>query len=176
MFLKKRFQSFVEKHKLVIPIAWLIVAALVVVAKHQAPNHKKETSFIAEQNIIVAVPINSLERVIDGDTIIADGQRFRLAGIDSPELSEKKGDEARLFLFALLDEKRLSAAIEGSDHYGRLIADIYIDGLSVSELMLENGYARVFLTGDIKRNAVYKQLEDKAKKNKLGIWADESGI
>lgn len=91
--------------------------------------------------------------VIDGDTVILDNeQRIRITGIDSPELSERGGIEARNIAVKLLSGKCLEfipgkSIVTGKSHghYGRLIGDFRLQsGYLFSETMLELGYAEQY--------------------------------
>jgi len=94
--------------------------------------------------------------VYDGDTVTLSIDlglgiwkhkvKVRLAGIDAPEI---RGEERP---FGLESEHYLSGMILGKEvvvqtfkdktgKYGRLIADIYLDGLDVSTDLVEKGYA-----------------------------------
>lgn len=96
--------------------------------------------------------------VIDGDTLRAEmigapkplnHVLIRISGIDTPEIrgkceSEKeKAQEAKSFL-----NKKLSSAyavtfgtIDWDKYGGRILAEIYFDGVAVSQIMIDAGYA-----------------------------------
>lgn len=96
----------------------------------------------------------SVERVVDGDTLIVDGgERVRLIGIDTPETKAEDrpvecfGPEASAhlaFLLASGSDVRLAYDEESSDQYGRTLAYVYrrSDGLFVNAALVEGGYAR----------------------------------
>jgi len=97
--------------------------------------------------------------VYDGDSITLDinlgfnmvmhNQKIRLLGINTPEI---RGDERES---GLISPHRLRELIEGKDvlmlshrdktgKYGRWLATIYIDGLDVNQLLVDEGLAEVY--------------------------------
>lgn len=100
-------------------------------------------------------------RVIDGDTILADitcpcckvqsQQRVRLARIDAPELrGPERGN-------AIMARDRLKTACQGRpiaiavqrawpDRYGRVIAEVLVDGVNMSDMLLASGLVRHYDT------------------------------
>lgn len=95
----------------------------------------------------------TVERVVDGDTIVIDGgERVRLIGIDTPESADPRkpvecfGREASQFMESLLPpgtNVRLVDDVEQADRYGRTLAYVYRleDGLFVNLELTEQGYA-----------------------------------
>mgnify|MGYP000858049123 CR=1 FL=1 len=99
--------------------------------------------------------------VRDGDTLTVDiagwpaaaGQAVgvRLAGVDAPELRSKDPAERERALAAR--SLTLSAAPPGTaielrnirrGKYFRFVADVYVDGVNLSQRLLESGLARVY--------------------------------
>ena len=86
----------------------------------------------------------------DGDTCTAiDGEKIRLACIDTPELKGKnsdpeKGIEARDFLNKLVANKEISIKRITKDRYGRTVAEIYKDGKNIQELIVNKGYGKIY--------------------------------
>ena len=98
----------------------------------------------------------TLVRVVDGDTVIlrmvcpccriGSEQRVRLARIDAPELDEKENDRAVqswAALSALLRDAWIEVYVcrAWPDLYGRVIAEVYANGVCVSDTMLASGMA-----------------------------------
>ena len=77
----------------------------------------------------------------DGDTCTAiDGEKIRLACIDTPELKgknsdPKKGLEARDFLNKLVANK---------DRYGRTVAELFKGVVNIQELIVNKGYGKIY--------------------------------
>jgi endonuclease YncB( thermonuclease family) len=85
--------------------------------------------------------------VLDGDTLrLADGRRIRLRSVDAPELGRPFADEARAFTAARLQAGALtlSPADPPHDRYGRLLADVLVDGESLQEALLAAGLVTVY--------------------------------
>lgn len=92
-------------------------------------------------------------RVIDGDTLVIDGETIRIANIDAPETMPRSRcwAEARLSkeaTFALEVEAASWAALpptitrDGTDRYGRTLATIQrTDGQDVGAMLIESGLA-----------------------------------
>ncbi|MBH0189020.1 MAG: hypothetical protein HP493_09300 [Nitrospira sp.] len=79
---------------------------------------------------------------IDGDTIRAGPARIRLRGIDTPELSEPEGQAAKQRLAELLRNGIVRIVPRGRDVYGRLIADVFVEGQNVAERLESEGFAK----------------------------------
>jgi len=112
-------------------------------ANREFLNQKKE----ADENRLVFV-----QRVIDGDTVVlANGDRIRYIGINTPELhhpqkgAEYYAKEALNFNKELVLGKpvRLEFDKERFDRYGRTLAYVYLeDGTFVNKELVKRGYAR----------------------------------
>jgi endonuclease YncB( thermonuclease family) len=79
---------------------------------------------------------------IDGDTLRVGSDRIRLRGIDTPELSEPGGRAARQRLEQLLQEGPIRIVPHGQDVYGRTVADVFVNGRNVAEVLNQEGYAK----------------------------------
>jgi len=94
----------------------------------------------------------AVEKVIDADTLwaridlgfnISVRQKLRLRGIDSPELNTPEGQKAKKFAEARLNS---AAAViittTKPDKYDRYLSDVWIDGVNLNKLLLEQGLAK----------------------------------
>lgn len=128
-------------------------------------------------------PSYPVTRVIDGDTldIEKDGKkvRIRLLGVDTPELApelrQRFGKEARLFLKNLLQGERvfLEADPENTvDKYGRTLAYVYRapDGLFVNLELIRQGYAQLFRKFPFKHKELFTREEKRAREKQKGLW------
>ena len=115
-------------------------------------------------------------KIIDGDTIILDGEKIRFSGIDTPELKQtcEKGNQiifcgilAKDFLVKKIGNKIPICIKEGKDIYKRFLAECFVNGDSLSRFLVRNGFAFAF----IKYSKKYVKDEKYAKKRKLGIWS-----
>ena len=115
-------------------------------------------------------------KIIDGDTIILNGEKIRFLGIDTPELKQtclKDDQEVPCGMTAkkLLTEKIGNATIEciseGKDTYKRTLAECFVNGESLSKFLVRSGYAFAYR----KYSTKFIKDEEFAKANKLGMWA-----
>jgi len=80
--------------------------------------------------------------VIDGDTIIINKTRIRLAGIDAPEMDQPWGHKAKWALVALCRGQIVTAHLHDEMSYNRHVATCYLaDGRDLSEEMVKCGLA-----------------------------------
>jgi len=80
---------------------------------------------------------------IDGDTIRYGSERIRLQGIDTPELSEPGGQEAKQRLEELLRGGSVQIVPHGVDVYGRTVADVFVNGQNAAEILKAEGFAKL---------------------------------
>ena len=115
-------------------------------------------------------------KVVDGDTIVLNGEKIRFSGIDTPELKQKciKNDQkvfcgvlAKKFLLEKIGSKIPKCTREGKDIYKRTLAECFINGESLSVFLVRNGYAFAYR----KYSDKFIKEEEFAKKNKIGMWS-----
>ena len=99
-------------------------------------------------------PLSGNVRVIDGDTIRVDGERIRIASIDTPEMPPHSrcaaeavlAQRAKANLEQMVASGRQFAFIPNlgreRDVYGRLLGGVVIDGVDVGRAQLEAGLAQ----------------------------------
>ena len=114
--------------------------------------------------------------VADGDTITVlhlDRQKeIRLYGIDCPEKGQDFGQQAKAITAALVAGRSVDIEKKDTDRYDRIVGLVKIDGQSLSELIIQNGYAWVypkyckeeFCTDWVKSEGV-------ARQQKKGMWS-----
>ena len=112
----------------------------------------------------------NVERIIDGDTIELSteeesdliqhlGYKVRIMNFDTPELHSKSNCEKKLATEAkkflektILVSKQITLINPKWDKFGgRILADIDIDGILISTLMIQKGYAIPYY-GDKKKH------------------------
>jgi len=115
-------------------------------------------------------------RVVDGDTIVLNGEKIRFSGIDTPELKqtcmlgEEKvgcGMTAKMLLVKKIGNKTPECISEGKDAYKRTLAECFVNGESLSKFLVRSGYAFAYR----KYSTKFIKDEEFAKANKLGMWA-----
>ena len=122
-------------------------------------------------------------RVVDGDTIDLNGEKIRFSGIDAPE-SNYRGKEqtclinetiihcgklSKEFLIKKIGTNKVTCKREKElDQYKRILAECFVNGESLSKVLVRNGYAFDFVRYSKKK---YSEDQEYAKTNKLGLWS-----
>lgn len=117
--------------------------------------------------------------VIDGDTIVVElygrVEKVRIIGFDTPEREQPFYRKAKQFTKDFLKGSSVEIEIcssERRDKYDRLLAWVYSDGASLGEAILKAGFAKTLAIPPcgLRFGALYKKLEQNAKKKGLNIW------
>jgi endonuclease YncB( thermonuclease family) len=122
----------------------------------------------------------TVTRVKDGDTfVVVDDSKaehtIRLQGVDCPEKKQPFGVEATAFTTKSILGKTVTVEVVNRDKYYREVAWITYDKkLNLSRELLKVGLAWHYREYDNSR--YLRTLENRAKKAKLGLWADENPI
>jgi len=149
---------------------------------------KQKTSVRNNEDVLV-------QRAVDGDTLkLANGERVRLIGIDTPEMHESNklyrdaqrssqgvetikrlGRRAYEFTRSLVEGKlvRLEFDVEKHDKYGRTLAYVYLkdDGTFVNAKIVEEGYASLMsIPPNVKHADLFLKLYREARENRRGLW------
>lgn len=115
-------------------------------------------------------------RAIDGDSLEIGGRQFNLYGIGAPELEqtcEAAGHTVRCGAIALATLTDLVAGVtvtckpQWKEPEGGEAAFCYVDGLDLSEAMVDSGWA--FAARRYCHH--YNPTEEAAKADKRGVWA-----
>ena len=115
-------------------------------------------------------------KVVDGDTIVLNGEKIRFSGIDTPELKQTclQGDEkidcgmyAKILLVKKIGNNTPECISEGKDVYKRTLAECFVNGESLSKFLVRSGFAFAYR----KYSTKFIEDEEFAKANKLGMWA-----
>ena len=115
-------------------------------------------------------------KIVDGDTIVLNGEKIRFSGIDTPELKQTClhnneivdcGMSAKILLIKKIGNKTPECISEGKDVYNRTLAECFINGKSLSKFLVRSGYAFAYR----KYSTKFIEDEEFAKANKLGMWS-----
>ena len=115
-------------------------------------------------------------KVIDGDTIHLNGEKIRFIGIDTPEINQKCiknneiiecGIQAKELLIKKIGNNKINCIRKGKDQYKRILAECFVNDLSLSSYLVKSGYAFAYR----KYSNKFIKDEDFARLNNLGIWS-----
>lgn len=137
----------------------------------------------AEEPIPVAAlrsgeSISGAASVIDGDTIIVQGRRFELFGIDAPEIKQtcRKagmtwpcGEEAADYLRNLLIDDLVTCDQRGRDRLGRIVSVCLIQNQDINASLVRQGWA----LANSDTSTDYVAAQENAKDAGAGIWSGE---
>lgn len=90
--------------------------------------------------------------VVDGDTIIIDGEKIRVMGVDTAEIHCRCQQECDLAWQAkafTAEHVRDGVTLErhGKDKYGRTLARVYVREGDLAALLIQNGLGRPYRGG-----------------------------
>ena len=135
----------------------------------------------------IAEEISGIPKVVDGDTVHIDNYKFRLEGIDAPEMRQQCKKESLKISFFIgftfykdyscgrvskeklitkIDTSEIKCISSSKDRYKRYIATCYKGKTNLNQWMVRNGFAIAY------RRYSKKYVPDEvfAKENKLGLW------
>jgi len=96
------------------------------------------------------LPSVTIQSCYDGDTCTTtEGEKIRLACINTPELRGKKADPipaqaARDYLNNLIAGSTVTIRRITEDRYGRTVAELSQDLMNIQEDLVEKGFASIF--------------------------------
>ena len=143
--------------------------------------------FLTLFSYTIAEEISGVPKIVDGDTIHINNYKFRLEGIDAPEMKQQCKKESlkissiigftfyKDYYCGKVSKEKLISKIRGSrikcifttkDRYKRYIATCFKEKTNLNQWMVRNGYAIAYQRYSKK----YVPDEDFAKQNKLGLW------
>ncbi len=111
-------------------------------------------------------------KIVDGDSLVINGQEIRLLGIDAPEYNQictfedgeeyHCGKQSRSFLVKLAQKGKLNCTGWEEDKYQRLLAVCKAGETDLNKTMVAQGWALAY--GD------YENVEAQAKREANGVW------
>ena len=135
----------------------------------------------------IAEEISGTPKVVDGDTVHIDNYKFRLEGIDAPEMRQQCKKESFKISFLIsftfhkdyscgrvskvklvnkINTSEIKCISSSKDRYKRYIATCFKGKTNLNQWMVRNGFAIAY------RRYSKKYVPDEvfAKENKLGLW------
>jgi micrococcal nuclease len=133
--------------------------------------------------------------IYDGDTLKIDPiGNVRLIGIDAPERENSQRDRylikkgisavrqrqiyqrAKEFNIKQVKGQKVTLSLGDSprDRHGRLLAYVYLpDGRLLNRVLVEQGLAVVYRRFSFRLKEDFLTAEEEAKRNRLGLWAED---
>ena len=119
--------------------------------------------------------VQKLIRIVDGDTIHINETKYRLYGIDAPEMKQvckvneenyKCGVKSKEFLVSLIGNQSVKCNRKDIDRYRRIVAECFAGLTNLNKELVRNGWALAYK--DYSKD--YVSDEEFAQKNNLGVW------
>jgi endonuclease YncB( thermonuclease family) len=111
--------------------------------------------------------------VTDGDslTVSREGERIkiRLADIDAPEKEQPFGKQSRVSLRELAGKRQVRIDSRAVDQYGRLVAQVGIEGLDVNREQVRRGMAWTYSYR--RADNPYQDSQEEARAAGRGLWS-----
>lgn len=158
--------------------------------QQQQPASKNDSASLLHYSQLPAgAEKHTVRNVYDGDTLtLTDERRVRFLGIDTPEIKEKQpfSQQAKEYTKSKCPNNTdiwLSFEKEKEDHYGRLLAHVWVQAgdnnsyLCVNEGLVAAGLASVYTPSPDKKTSNYDkllQLQKNARAARLGIHSASS--
>jgi endonuclease YncB( thermonuclease family) len=123
--------------------------------------------------------VGKVVSIADGDsfTILTESKsqvKIRLHGVDCPEYQQYYGKRATQFVSDMVFGKQVEVLKTDDDKYGRVVAIVHVNGVCVNEELLKQGLAWHYKQYD--KSERYAQLENKARSEKRGLWAENNPV
>lgn len=119
-----------------------------------------------------------IKRVVDGDTVhvFSKGEvlKVRLVEIDTPEMDQPHGQEAKEHLENLLKDGYINLDISGTDIYKRKLGRVYWKEKDINRLMVKSGHAWVY--DQYVTDQTFYEDQNYARSRKLGLWESNDPI
>ena len=175
-----------------------LLALFLTACSSGLPDKSREISdFVPPEKVVVENPANfdwvkenfpqncrweTLDRVIDGDTIYTTEHKVRLIGIDTPEVKspfreeEPGGKEASEKTREILKNTKKVCLIhdkigDKTDKYGRSLDYVFLeDGTDLNAELVKTGFARWYSRFPYERKLEFREYQNLAKKKKVGLW------
>lgn len=141
------------------------------------------TLLYKNQTISRSIVLSNI-KIVDGDTVwgVYKGKKIkiRFAEIDTPEMKQEYGWEAKECLQKLIESYKYEIEFKYQendkfDKYNRSLGWLFHNNININYELVKLGYAWVYDKYVIEKNKKYlHQLQNNAKKNKLGLWKEEN--
>jgi len=156
-------------------LAMLVVSLIFFKTGNDSAEGNIARVAIAESGRSLETATSSMVRIIDGDTIVVDGEHMRLFGIDAPEKRQActfVGQPKRCGLMAtevlrgFIGSAAVSCERRSRDRYGRTVAICSVAGRDLGRDMVYSGWA----IASIRYSNMYIDVENEARGSRRGLW------
>ncbi|WP_294304968.1 thermonuclease family protein [uncultured Chryseobacterium sp.] len=136
--------------------------------------------FLALSTSLFSQAKGKVIKIKDGDTIVVllpdhTEQTLRLAEVDCPESGQAFGKNAKQFTAGQVFGKTVIFYKIGKDRYGRGVAGVFYDGDKyLSREIVRAGFGWWYFKAS--KNTELQKLQDEAKEQRLGLWADKNPL
>ncbi len=117
--------------------------------------------------------------VIDGDTVLFKPDPYhpssraflkvRLADIDAPEANQPHGAAATRALQDMALKRRATLDVVATDHYGRKLGRLDVDGMAINAELVRRGHAWTSLRD---ADDPLRSVQEEARRARRGLWQD----
>ena len=158
---------------------WLLI---ILLAGCQQENQVSQSTDEDASSATAAELADSAEGEIvgvhDGDscTVLVgkDEYKIRLEGIDTPELGQPFGKNAKQALSNYIFGKEVTARISGQDRYQRYLGTLLVEGQNVNLQLVKDGCAWHYK--EYSSDAALAAAETAARSAGLGLWQDAAAV
>jgi endonuclease YncB( thermonuclease family) len=115
-------------------------------------------------------------RVVDGETLLINGQRVRLFGVNAPDGQQlcqlegkpyRCGQDAAFALDKLISKRTITCELRDTDRWEAPFAICYTGSQDLGAAMVRQGWAVAYM----RYSSMYVKLEDVARRERRGMWA-----
>ena len=137
-----QMESFVNTFGWLSPFSWDAFKTWIKASRQNA-DAMRLWAIAQNPQLAEAVMTAEVISVIDGDSLmLSTGEEIRLSGINAPEWYAEGGREAAAMLRGLVLHQVVDIRRINQGYYGRIIADISINGQDVSTALVKAGLAK----------------------------------
>ena len=125
-----------------------------------------ETRTLVQGRVVAIADGDSLEIRTDDQPRVG----VRLFGIDAPEGRQASGRQARDALKQEIQGRLIEIRVVETDQYGRLVGDLYCDGIWINEIQVARGWAWHYTR--YSDHPALARAEREARDTRRGLWRD----
>ncbi|WP_452233159.1 thermonuclease family protein [Lacinutrix sp. MEBiC02595] len=143
---------------------------VIILSSYKYSNSTLKPTIIAGK--VVGIMDGDTFKLLTKDSITV---KVRLANIDCPEKKQAFSAKAKQFVSDAVFSKQVIVEVLKKDRYRRLIANVfYGDSINLNHQLVKQGLAWHYVK--YSKDTILQSLEDQARKDKVGLWADKNAI